>query len=167
MKTVQQRRQNGSLLDTRRDVQSEHYCYHQCPNISKRPRQTWKTWEPKKYLSVRANITYMCKTCLEEDCVIQALRKHRWSQHGIAKKQIQTCYRYSSRKYSCDRTKEQSNFCKHFLNDFEFEKKYTTYFISPGHRRTTPSSSRNSIKCSGISKTQPKSTLLTTLFWKA
>ena len=55
------------------------------PLVQKRPRQTWKIWEAKKHPSVRANITYMCKTCLEEDCVLQALRKHRWSQHGIAK----------------------------------------------------------------------------------
>ena len=57
------------------------------PMFQKRPspRQTWKNLRSKKHPSVRANITYMLETCLEEDRVIEALRKHRWSQHGIAK----------------------------------------------------------------------------------
>ena len=35
VKAVEQRRQNGSLHDTRRDVQWEQYCYNHCPNIWK------------------------------------------------------------------------------------------------------------------------------------
>ena len=105
----------------------------------------------KKQPSVRANNTYNVKFVWRKFCPLSATKTLLESAWNF-KNEIQTWYGYSSRKYVCDRKKKESIFCSHFLVDFEFEKMDTTHLFSSCDLWSTPSSTRNLIKCSAFQK---------------